>query len=160
MWRGFACHYLAVWFVRCNVAWLCVPLPGCVVCVQMGYGSRAMELLQQYYEGKMASIDDAESDTAEVDSHYGLGVCVCVCVCEHACGACVGLGEGVCVCAYACGACVGLRVCVCICLCVCTHAYGACVGLGVCVHVFWFVCVCVNVWGWCMLCVCVYGMRV
>ena len=76
------------------MAWLCVLLSGCVVCVQMGYGSRAMELLQQYYEGKMASIGDGESDAAEVRVTLWfvcvfVCVCVCECVCVCVCVACV-----------------------------------------------------------------------
>ena len=140
------------------MAWLCELLSGCVVCVQMGYGSRAMELLQQYYEGKMASIDDAESDTAEVRfTLWFVCVCVCVCVCESMLVVHVWWGVGgmcVCVCAHACGACVvgcGGHVCVCVRMLV-VHVWDwerVCVCLrGVCVCVC--VCVCAYACGACV----------
>ena len=38
----------------------------------MGYGSRALELLQQYYEGKMPSLDEgSDSDDAEAQVSRG-----------------------------------------------------------------------------------------
>ena len=32
---------------------------------QMGYGSRAMEMLQQYYEGKIPNLSETESQAAQ-----------------------------------------------------------------------------------------------
>lgn len=52
----------------------------------MGYGSRALQLLQQYYEGQFPLLDEKENNTksgitsvsSEVELHLQHTICVCV----------------------------------------------------------------------------------
>ena len=48
------------------------------LCVsQMGYGSRALEILQQYYEGKIPNLSETESQTVQEAPSVDDEVCCC-----------------------------------------------------------------------------------
>ena len=65
MWRGFACCYLAVWFV-CRWATAAEPWNCCSSTTRARWPALVMDRVMQLRS----------------DSHYGLCVCVCVCVCQ------------------------------------------------------------------------------